>query len=199
MANSFVLYLIRHLPTAGNKERKYIGWTDEPILEPVEVLELSECLSPIQFVYGSDLLRSRQSAARYFPHATFQADASWRECNFGDFEGKTYAELEQNKDYRKWLDNPYTFAPTGGENLKDLEARVLTAFNQLPNKAVVVTHGGPIRVVLTKFSPVEKDFWSWVTPHGSGYRLEWESALAFKEGKACTSISAVPITANENS
>ena len=33
-------------------------------------------------------------------------------------------------------------------------------------------------------------------PHGTGYRLEWESEKAFKEGESCTSISAVPITAN---
>ena len=35
MASNHHLYLIRHLPTAGNREKKYIGWTDEPI-EPVE-------------------------------------------------------------------------------------------------------------------------------------------------------------------
>ena len=84
-----------------------------------------------------------------------------------------------------------------GESLTDLEMRVVAALKQLPNKAVVVTHGGPIRVVLTKFSPEEKGFWSWDIPHGTGYRLEWESDKAFKEGKSCTSISAVPITANE--
>ena len=32
MADRFVLHLIRHLPTAGNEQRKYIGWTDEPIV-----------------------------------------------------------------------------------------------------------------------------------------------------------------------
>ena len=35
MASNHHLYLIRHLPTAGNREKKYIGWTDEPI-GPVE-------------------------------------------------------------------------------------------------------------------------------------------------------------------
>ena len=43
MADRFVLYLIRHLPTAGNEQRRYIGWTDEPILESTE---LRPCLSP---------------------------------------------------------------------------------------------------------------------------------------------------------
>lgn len=195
MADGFVLYLIRHLPTAGNRERKYIGWTDEPILGLVEWNSYG-CLAPAQFVYGSDLRRARQSAALYFPQASFQADASWRECNFGDFEGKTYAQLEMNSDYRKWIDNPYATVPPGGESLKDVEERVLAALKKLPNKAVVVTHGGPIRAILTKFSPDKREFWSWDIPHGTGYCLEWESDKAFKEGKLCTSISAVPITAN---
>lgn len=195
MASGFVLYLIRHLPTLGNKERKYIGWTDEPILDSADWnWSLSE--AP-KHVYSSDLRRAKQSAARYFPQASFETNASWRECNFGEFEGKTYAELEKDMDYRKWIDDPYAFAPLNGESLKDLEMRVVEALKQLPNKAVVVTHGGPIRVVLTKFSFVEKGFWSWDIPHGTGFRLEWESDKAFEEGESCTSISAVPITANE--
>ena len=43
MANGFVLYLIRHLPTLGNKERKYIGWTDEPILESANHWNWRQC------------------------------------------------------------------------------------------------------------------------------------------------------------
>ncbi len=196
MANSFVLYLIRHLPTRGNKERKYIGWTDEPILDSVE-WNWSLPETP-KHVYGSDLRRARQSAVLYFPQAIFRADAGWRECNFGDFEGKTYAELEKNTDYRKWIDNAYVFAPPGGESLREVEARVVTLLKKLPNKAVVVTHGGPIRAILTKFSPDKKEFWSWEIPHGTGYRLEWESDKAFEEGESCTSISAVPIMVNGN-
>ncbi len=195
MASGFVLYLIRHLPTLGNKERKYIGWTDEPILESANCnWRLPE--AP-KHVYSSDLRRAKQSAARYFPQASIETAASWRECNFGEFEGKTYAELEKDKDYRQWIDDPYAFAPRGGESLTDLEMRVVAAVKQLPNQAVVVTHGGPIRAVLTKFSSEEKGFWSWDIPHGTGYRLEWESDKAFEEGKSCTSLSAVPITANE--
>ena len=148
-------------------------------------------------VYGSDLLRSRQSAALYFPESSFEADAGWRECNFGDFEGKTYADLEKNKNYRNWIDDPYMNAPSGGESLAQVEGRVLSALRRLPNEAVVVTHGGPIRILLTKYSPEEKGFWLWKVPHGSGYRLEWESREAFEEGKRCTSLSVVPITAKE--
>ncbi|MFJ7934274.1 histidine phosphatase family protein [Sporosarcina sp. NPDC096371] len=192
MDDRFVLTIIRHLPTAGNQERKYIGWTDEPI-----VATATNCQHDARFVYGSDLVRARQTAALYFPDAKYHADSDWRECHFGDFEGKTYADLEKEKDYRQWIDDPYTYAPRGGESLIALEKRVLSALKRVSNGAVIVTHGGPIRLILTRFSPVEKAFWSWDIPHGSGYRLEWPSEQAFKEGQRCTSLSAVPITANE--
>lgn len=192
MAGDHHLYLIRHLPTAGNRERKYIGWTDEPI-EPVEEFRRF-AQSDSRIVYGSDLQRARQTAALWMPGADYVADAGLRECHFGDFEGKTYAELEKDKDYRNWLDDPYTFAPRGGENLTDVEKRVLEALVSLPNGAVVVTHGGPIRIALTRFSPERRDFWSWQVPHGSIWKLGWSSHDEMKEGLRCVSLSEVPIT-----
>lgn len=189
MDDCFVLHVIRHLQTAGNEQRKYIGWTDEPI-----VATGAGCLVPAQVVVGSDLLRARQTAALYYPEAIYEVDSNWRECHFGEFEGKTYADLEKDTDYRQWIDDPYTHAPRGGESLMALEQRVLSALKQIPNGAVIVTHGGPIRLLLTKFSPVDKEFWSWSIPHGTGYRLEWASEQAFKEGRPCISLSGVPIT-----
>lgn len=193
MACCYRMYLIRHLPTLGNQERKYVGWTDEPIA--LKEGQITEPLDP-QIVYGSDLLRAIQTAAFYFPQAVYKADPKWRECNFGFFEGKTYAELENIQEYRDWIDNPFLAAPPGGESLKEVEQRVLEAMSALPNEAVVVAHGGPIRAILTKFSPFPKDFWSWNIPHGSVYRLDWDNEQSFKEGKPCRSISAVLQTEN---
>ena len=64
MASHHHLYLIRHLPTAGNREKKYIGWTDEPI-EPVED-RVSETPIPERngFVYGSDLIARKGKLRR---------------------------------------------------------------------------------------------------------------------------------------
>jgi alpha-ribazole phosphatase len=192
MDDRFVLHVIRHLPTMGNEQRKYIGWTDEPIIATGARRQ-----APAQIVVGSDLLRARQTAALYYPEVMYVADSDWRECNFGDFEGKTYVELEKDIDYRRWIDDPYRHAPRGGESLVALEQRVLSALRQVSNGTVIVTHGGPIRSLLTKFSPVDKEFWSWSIPHGTGYRMEWASDQAFKEGQRCISLSAVPITASE--
>lgn len=192
MAGDHHLYLIRHLPTVGNRERKYIGWTDEQIGPVEETRRFKQVDSRI--VYGSDLLRARQTAAILMPDADYMADARLRECHFGEFEGKTYADLEKDKDYRSWIDDPYSFAPRGGESLADVEKRVMDAMVSLPDGAVVVTHGGPIRIALTRFSPEPRDFWSWKVPHGSIWKLEWRSHDEMKEGLRCVSLSEVPIT-----
>ncbi len=192
MDDHFVLHVIRHLPTMGNEERKYIGWTDEPIVA-TDVRRVASA----QVVVGSDLLRAKQTAALYYPGVMYEGNPNWRECHFGDFEGKTYADLEEDIDYRRWIEDPYRYAPRGGESLAALEQRVLSALKQVTNGAVIVTHGGPIRLLLTKFSPVVSEFWSWSIPHGTGYRLEWASEQVFKEGQRCISLSAVLVTANE--
>lgn len=194
MASDHHLYLIRHLPTEGNHEKKYIGWTDEPIAPVEDAANYRFALADGGIVYGSDLVRAKQSAALLMPEADYMADARLRECHFGDFEGKTYADLEMDKDYRSWIDDPQTFAPRGGESLADVEKRVMEALISLPNGAVVVTHGGPIRIVLTRFSPDMRDFWSWKIPHGSIWKLEWHNHDELKEGVRCVSLSEVPIT-----
>lgn len=193
MASDHHLYLIRHLPTAGNRERKYIGWTDEPI-EQVSDSAGAFPLPASGVVYGSDLLRARQSAALLLPDAEYVTDARLRECHFGEFEGKTYADLEMDKDYRNWIEDPYSFRPRGGESLVDVQKRVMDALVSLPNGAVVVTHGGPIRIALTRFSPALQDFWTWRIPHGSIWKFEWRNHDEMKEGGRCTSLSEVPIT-----
>ncbi|MFS0575917.1 histidine phosphatase family protein [Sporosarcina sp. 179-K 3D1 HS] len=193
MVRRYRIHLIRHLPTAGNQARQYIGWTDEPVV--VNEGRITEPLNP-SVVYGSDLLRAKQTAELYFPEAAYEADARWRECNFGVFEGKTYAELEKVQEYRDWIDNPFLMAPEDGESLRDVQKRVLEALAELPDEAVVVTHGGPMRVILTKFSPIPQEFWSWNIPHGVVYQLDWDSEQAFKEGKPCMSISAELQTEN---
>lgn len=198
MVRRVSLTVMRHLPTVGNQKRQYIGWTDEPIVD-VGASNWELPWRP-KIVYGSDLLRAKQSATLYFPKAEYRSDRRFRESHFGDWEGKTYETLKENKTYRDWIDNPYTYTPPGGESLIEIEQRVLSVLLELPEDEMdhfIVTHGGPIRILLTCFSPEEKDFWSWHIPHGSAWHFEWEDADHFKEGKRCRSLSAVPITANE--
>lgn len=190
--------VMRHMPTIGNEKRQYIGWTDEPIMDTCKV-NWQLPWHPTE-VYGSDLQRAKQSAAQYFPKAIYKHDSRFRESHFGDWEGKTYDMLKEDKTYRAWIDDPYAYAPPGGERLQETEQRVFAAFSALPiagTPTILVTHGGPIRLLLTRFSPEIRDFWSWTIPHCSAWAFEWATARDFKEGKRCISLSAVPIMASE--
>lgn len=195
MARPFMLTLMRHLPTSGNQQKQYIGWTDEAII-PADVSRHQLSWQP-EVVYGSDLRRCEESAALYFPQAQYLADRCFRETNFGHWEGQTYDMLKEVKAYRQWIDDPFTYHPPAGESIQQVKKRLLEGLSNLPSgeqQYFIVTHGGPIRILLTTFAPDETDFWSWSIPHGAIWRLTWEDETAFREGKKCRSISAVPIT-----
>ena len=77
-----------------------------------------------------------------------------REMSFGEWEGRSAAELMASDAERLrlfWAD-PSLHSPPGGESLGELHARVMEVWNGLVNLAagrriLIVTHGGPIRVL----------------------------------------------------
>ncbi|MFJ7825575.1 histidine phosphatase family protein [Psychrobacillus sp. NPDC096623] len=197
MANPFTVTLIRHFPTQGNRDKKYIGWTDEPIIATGTVEKIPR---DIVQVIGSDLLRCKQTAAHLFSGVPYTENANFRECSFGDWEQKTYNELKEEDSYRNWLDNPQKIAPPNGESMEAMESRVLQAFLEtieLLNDPLIITHGGPMRFLLTKFATFEKSFWDWEVLHGCMYTLNWESKEAILEGRRCTSFSVEHLMENE--
>ena len=197
MDSAFTVTLVRHLPTQGNLEKKYIGWTDEPIITSLKTKKIT--YENKQLV-GSDLLRCKQTAAKVFSGVPYTENANFRECSFGDWEQKTYNELKEKALYRNWLDNPSQISPPNGESVEEMEGRVLQAFLEVIEEVeqpVIVTHGGPIRFLLTKFASIEKSFWDWEVPHGSMFTLHWESKEAVLEGKQCMSFSVEHLMENE--
>lgn len=183
------VHLIRHELTQANMERRYIGWTDEPIVQPVEAI------MPVKpaAVFGSDLLRCKQTASCYFPDAPFIADERLRELHFGDFEMKTYMELQHIPAYRRWIDDPFHTTPPGGESFAAFQHRVLAAFQEISAghaESVFVVHGGVIKLILAFC--FEKGFHEVHASHRTIYTVSWE------EGKACMSLSEEPITVSGN-
>lgn len=193
MEHRFVLNLIRHFPTHGNKEKKYIGWTDEPIL-PIQV----EAQSHIKEVWGSDLVRCRQTASLLFPFAAYHENPDWRECHFGLWEEMTYDQLRQDLHYRKWIDDPFRITPPEGESLEAVAERVDRAVGALTGgeEFTVITHGGPIRYLLSKATG--KEFQQQKAFLGYRHRLTWESRTAYEEGALCKSFLVEPLMESGN-
>ncbi len=191
MDEPFVLSLIRHAPTRGNEQKRYIGWTDESILPFDAKADLQ-----LQSAMGSDLRRCRETAAMLFPNAVYRANRNLRECHFGQWEMKTYQELKDNQLYRDWISDPWNITPPDGESLKDMAERVEQAMRKLPsgNEVTLVLHGGPIRYLLAK--ALGENFQDQVALHGGCHRLTWQSRQAFEERTLCTSFSVEPLTAS---
>jgi broad specificity phosphatase PhoE len=85
-------------------------------------------------------------------------ESSLREINFGDFEGRTYEEIELNEPqlYASWMKSPTTVTFPHGESFCDLRERtsskVATIISDHQGETVLIaTHGGVIRSVLSDF------------------------------------------------
>lgn len=198
--------LLRHGITKENKERKYIGWMDVGLDE--DALK-SGCAAKLDrsfdVIYTSDLKRCKETAELVTCSKAIIKDQRLREINFGLWEGKTYQELKNIQLYQKWLIAPFETDLPEGEVFLQFKKRVLQCwreiiaqFGQKQNRNIlIVTHGGPIRLLLDEYSPehVHKSWWDWEINYFSGYTLSWERQLLLKGGRRCTSSLVEPFTA----
>lgn len=187
-AKRMEVYLIRHLMTQGNVEKRYIGTTDEPlILIPEQeglVRRMREKLktASVDTVVSSPMKRCVQTAEIYFPGQEPVIQEKLRESDFGLFENKNYEELKDEPEYQKWLDSGGTIPFPGGESheafLKRCREGFLENMEQLrqdgADSAAFVIHGGTVMAVLSGYSERESSFYDWMIPNGTGYQAVWD-------------------------
>jgi alpha-ribazole phosphatase len=155
------LLLVRHGETDWNVERRYRGQADVPLNKAGrrQVAALAERLAEegISVIFSSDLQRARRTALTIgAPHKLpVQVDPNLGEIALGDWEGLTYAQIQQQWpiEVEAWFADPLRVAPPGGETLMQVAARVRSILEGLArfseNETVVlVSHGGPLRVLL---------------------------------------------------
>ncbi|MBB3906675.1 alpha-ribazole phosphatase [Anoxybacillus rupiensis] len=210
MVYHLALTFLRHGMTKANKEKRYIGFTDVPLaLEEQARLQARDprAYPRAKVVVTSDLLRCRQTCALLFGEEDVLVweMSDWREINFGDWEGKTFAELKEVKEYQRWIQSPFSIAPPNGEHYRDFGRRMEQALDKTLELAchtksshlVVITHGGPIRYVLERYASLERPFWEWSIPFGGGFMLQ-STVERWKERKRCISLVEVPFKENGN-
>lgn len=173
------LELIRHGETVLQKEHRYQGVTDAPLSPPGrDALHPAGALP--ERVVVTPLRRTRETAELLFPGVPQMVIPGLREMNFGRFEGKNYLEMENDPDYRTWVDGMCLGRCPGGESKAEYVRRVTRAFAALLDQVleqwwkdcVIVAHGGTQMAVLERFAVEKKDYYSWQLPCGHGYRLD---------------------------
>ncbi len=209
MDDTMAILLFRHGLTEENAKGKYIGWSDPALSnEGIEQLSmLKDHLPPYDVICTSDLTRCRQTAEILFPAAIHIQLPSLREIHFGEWENKTYSELQNNKEYRQWLSDMEIPIP-GGESFQQFRSRISNAWEEIlsyaastkVNRMAVITHGGVIRQLLTTLVPktLQKNFWEWKVPHGLGYELVWTDSDKMGGVTQCSLFREAPLMEKKN-
>jgi alpha-ribazole phosphatase len=184
------ILFIRHAET--NMAGSFCGHSDPELNERghVQVGELIArlCDDDIDAVYTSDLRRAQATAraiAKYFA-VRCHVRPALREINFGEWEGRTWSEIEQHdEEYaRRWVAEYPHLSARGGEDIREFERRVLDEVAFLSAQArgrtiAVVTHAGPIRTVLCKLKAcLVEDAWEQTKSYCSIVRFSVAAPLS---------------------
>lgn len=139
------LFLIRHGQTAWNAEMRMQGQLDLPLdatgLWQAERVAQALHGETLTAIYCSDLQRARQTAAPLAAALglSLELEAGLRERHFGEFQGHSYADIEQRwpLQVQRWRQRDPDFGPAGGETLTVFYERSVQTVLRL-----AAAHGG---------------------------------------------------------
>ncbi len=187
---NYKLHLIRHGLTEGNLKGQYLGaGTDSPLckegIEKLYLLKEKFSYPNPEKIYTSPMKRALETTEIVFKDEEYTIVSDLRECNFGEFEGKTFSELiSEDENFSKWLDPKSGYTPKGGESSMDFANRCAGALNEIFTdmmkngifEAAAVCHGGVIAVLMTMFAYPQKPTSEWTSDNGCGFTVQTTTA-----------------------
>ena len=160
------ILLARHGETDDNlPPQRFQGFTDTPLNDTGrgQAAQLAEKVATdgIRSLWASDLSRARETAEIVGDRIglTPALDRRLREASRGRWEGYTFDEIADAEPdlYAAWKRAGASFRFPEGESLLDQQTRVTDALAAIhrsgPLPALVVCHGGSIRVMLCARDP----------------------------------------------
>lgn len=177
------IYLIRHTRVTGVDGICY-GRTDVPLAEGFEA-EAEAVRARLPDPETLTVLSSPSERCLRLAH--FLGGPRARICpelmelDFGSWEGRAWDSIPR-EDLDRWGNDFLETPCPGGESLRQLEERVLSFWNTLTRGPggdhVVVSHGGPIRVILSRVlgrPPLE--MFSFPVDFGGVYRIRNDAGM----------------------
>ena len=184
LMKSYTIHLIRHGIAEGNLLGQYIGRTDSPLADEgrkaLQALKETYAYPSAQVFYCSPMSRCVETLRILYPEAEPVLIDGFRECDFGDWEGKTAKQLaEEDPRFLQWMESSRSVAPPHGEITGVLVQRTCAAFEKLVEElmrsgttsAVVVAHGGTLMSILSAYGLPRASFYDWMTENGCGYSM----------------------------
>ena len=156
------VFLVRHGATELSAEDRFAGAVDVLLSDAgrnqARMLGYRLAHEKIAAVYASPLKRTVETARLVAEPVGLDVTPldAVREIAHGRWEGKTRADVEKEfaDEYAKWEEDPYTFAPEGGESGLQVTARALPALLELVQRHegtrfIVDSHKATIRLLLS--------------------------------------------------
>ena len=159
-----MIALVRHPPVRVAPGICY-GRLDLPLLDSASIAPITMRFAGFGgAVWTSPACRCRQVAAAI---GAYRVDDRLQELDFGQWEGMLWDDVPRAA-LDRWAADPAGFAPPGGESGVALVARV-TAFCRAlpPGDHVIVTHGGPLKVLAPLLRGEAVDLLATAPPPGS--------------------------------
>ena len=181
------IIFIRHGKTAGNIEKRYIGSQDIPLCD-IGIAEIKNKVHQniypdIDVLVSSPMQRCTQTAEIIYPDKELHIVENLHECNFGDFEGKTYEDLCTDINFQNMITRKGKSSFPNGETYEDFKNRCVTAFlettEQFKNCGVLafVIHGGTIMTTFETLCRPKKDFYDYMLGNGCGYICDFDNGI----------------------
>ena len=156
------IYMVRHGATQLSAEDRFAGAVDVELSDEgkFQAKRLAERLSDdsIAAVYSSPMTRTIQTATILAsPHniSVIHRDGL-REIHHGHWEGMLRADVESQfpDEYAAWEEDPFTFAPQGGEAGVNVIARALPVIREIVlthrgQNVLVVSHKATLRLLIS--------------------------------------------------
>lgn len=167
------LILWRHGRTVWNKEQRFQGQTDVPldevgVAQAQRAAQLLQHLAPHHLV-SSDLQRAYKTAEELarLTNLEIAQDSDFRETAHGEWEGKTYQELQEKygEVYSRWSTGTEIRPGDTGETRIEVATRMVRGIHRyLPEiedggTLVVATHGGAARAAVAQLLDLPKHLW----------------------------------------
>lgn len=156
------IFLVRHGATVLSAEDRFAGATDVELSEEgrEQARRLARRLARerITAIYSSPLGRTLETAKILATSYGLPVETrgGLREISHGHWEKLTRREVEEEfpEEAAAWQEDPFTFAPPGGESGLSVTARALPALLEIvrENKqacVIVVSHKATIRLLLS--------------------------------------------------
>lgn len=186
MSQTTLIDLLRHGEPVGG--RRYRGQRDDPLSEKgwEQMWRAVSGQTPWQHIISSPLSRCRAFAEAFAEQQALPiaVDVRLQEIGFGDWEGKSAAELKQQDPeiISRYYHDPLHNRPAGAEPLASFLSRIRAAYDEATSRhagqhLLIVAHAGVIRGLIAGIlkAPPEATFWINVdSAHLSRIRLSGE-------------------------